>query len=327
MTVREIHNTIRSMLGHIASARDRSWESGEIDSAYNRVAGQFVATRAAFYAKGEIQSIEDIQSLIVSDWQARSNQVSNTVYSMKLAANHAALLNINVFGKYDCNGAIPQGTLTTPLEYSVKLSDSAKVAAPFYETVSLNITDPQASLTSARTLKYDNLDIYEQLKWLANQQSVYHRSGYLVLEGTPFHIAVDGENLPRTTTTLQKKYMPIEGTLLSSTLISPVQLSDRLGTPYYGEHRNHVILAPAGSHELKAYTAPGCIVSYCAITYIRKPKPISLILGSETDLTDNGKVHELLCKMTVTELMGDAADDRYMISLQQQIRDFDNRPA
>lgn len=326
MTVREIHNTVRSMLGHVASARDRSWESGEIDSAYNRVASQFIATRIAFYAKGEIQSIEDLQNLVEIDWKSQATQLEDTVYQARLASNHLGILSISAIGAWDCTGTVKQGTPTAVTEYRIQLINSTKAAAPFYQTVVLNNGTAFSSLTSERTLAYDNLDIYEHLKWFAGQKNIYTRGNALVGYG-PFNVLVDGITFVRTTSTATVKLMEMTGTRLRSTIISPVQLSDRLGTPYFGPHKDHVLIVPGKDSNLTFYTAAGCTVSYAAITYVRKPQPISLILGSETDLTDNGKVHELLCKMTVTDLMGDAADDRYIMSLQQQIRNFDNRPA
>jgi hypothetical protein len=292
------------------------------------MAGQFVATRASFYAKGELQSLEDIQSLIESEYGAIATQEEPTRYHIRLAANQAGVLNVNVYGTWDCNGAIGVAPQSSVTKYTVNLVDTAKEAAPYYQTVALVIGASELpSLTTERTLIYDRLDIYEHLKWLAGQNGIYHDGDTLFSIGIPFQVEVDGVNLARTATVIPTKLMTATTTRLRSTLVSPVQLSDRLATPYFGPYRDHVILSPIRDNTMVGYAAPGCTISNAAITYVRKPRPISLILGSQTDLTDNGKVHELLCKMTVTDLMGDAADDRYVISLQNQIKAFDNRPA
>lgn len=333
MTVREIHNTVRSMLGHISASRGRSWEPEEIDTAFNIKVGEFIGARATYFAAGEMSSTEDIQSLIVMEKTLTARHLFGGVSEVLLPANYGHMLDTRLLGSYSCGNTPPVITPVTETTYQVILIDTPKSAAPFYETVTLDIAGiaPITIPTTTRTDKKNNLDIYAQLKYEAEKNGIYVEGNRLISKGFAFNVIVDGTTLNRTTATASIKNMPNYTDELMSSKVSAVELEKRRNTPYYGNHKSHVLIVPGSSsgsniRNLNLHASQNCIVSKAVLAYIRKPRPISLILGSDTDLPDNNKVHELLCKMTVTSLMGDAKDDRYVKNLQEQIRAFDNRP-
>lgn len=82
-------------------------------------------------------------------------------------------------------------------------------------------------------------------------------------------------------------------------LMPSAEISTYLNTPFFGTSSKGLI-SELSTNLLYIYRDNNCTVKSVRISYIRKPQPISLLLGSDCELSS--QVHQLICDLTVEYL-------------------------
>jgi len=82
-------------------------------------------------------------------------------------------------------------------------------------------------------------------------------------------------------------------------LMTSADVATYLNTPFFGSSSKGII-SELSTNLLYLYRDDNCTVKSVRISYIRKPQPISLLLGSDCELSS--QVHQLICDLTVEYL-------------------------
>lgn len=337
MTIREKHIRIEGQLSQVNADRRRSFEPEEIDIAINTSIGQFVYTRAKQYAAGDMQSVEDIASLVVTGSVRRCYKTGDNTYMAIMPADLASLSHVRFLGKRICDGTYPELTSATLTAYRMQIPRTTKSTPNYYQT--FLISKGGVLFSVADTVGWPGLTdeegyftLKKQLEWAGMRNDIsYEGFGFLGKQGylyslSPFFSSADGVSTAATSFTQAVSYYDGLTQTIYGEAISPL-LADMINeTPFWKPNNARINYYPGQYQSLVITTPPDVILSSAVFSYIRKPAITDVILGIDCDLPDNKKVHELICKMAVRNLMGDTGDERYQIKAVEEAKDRNNNP-
>lgn len=331
MTVREMHLELDQSLQQIASHRTRKFLAEEKDWILNKIYNRFIQSRIVPRKDGsggfEVNQLQadSIRTLIVNTELDAYVDQSNRRYKCILPHDYSYLLSDWSETTPICNGV--GGAVSSaifPL-YSLRLTQTSKGAAPFYETIATHIVN---DVTFPTDLNYGHQytgfqrkdDISFLRQFIALKGRYYwerfgdiYRPGYFLQPKytsgtiTPTLI-VDGTNITTTDTTSLSYIKHLAGTgakIVDNRLTASSKVAGLNGTAFYNTAAYSPI-TELQNNLLYVYYDNSFTVSRVGITYIRKYVPISLSLGSNCELPE--EFHQTICDLATEYMKGRLGD-------------------
>jgi hypothetical protein len=310
MTPKEMHIRVLNDLSGLAAQRTRKFHPEQIELALNAEVEQYVADATKENPRGyytvDADYLDGVQSLIETSSLAVHNVgVKKSAY---VPLNSLKLLDAYAFGGY--KGVLLPTTLPVTLHIYTLVVTQA-VTTPAYKNVEFKVgTESVYKRTS--TTGYPLVDLHQlidellgavpNLAWeIAYGQKYDGRLVYASEISLPVSLTIDGKiifsveqkAITGTTVTIPKNIG------MSTRRIKNQLRSEVLSTPYY---KASVVDLPVLFQQstLDVHTPDNYIVNSLLVTYIRRPRKISLSLNIGCDL-DPG-CHPIICDNTVQRI-------------------------
>ncbi len=342
MNIREMQIEVRQSTQLISSNRSRKLFDEEIDFVLNKMQKRFIQSRLRKNPNGSFTvdqaELDSIRTLIVQRMQPAyvDQQVISSRYYVYLPGDYAYLLNDSSYISNLCGATMPTPVTKSLYIQWLKQPWSVKVNTPYYVTYSL--TSSVASATIPTDLSpyhaWTGLASKEDLAFLVpfvldNLQKqrtattdVYfermgnrYKPGYFAFVNT--FAAITGGTITIDGTASSSIISGTEFVLQHSHTLTPVINSNRLlsseivhdmiGTAYFRPSFESPISSLEGGL-LNIYTDQNSIVSNCMLTYIRKPRPLSLALGSDCELAE--EYHQTICDLATAYIKNRLENDK-----------------
>ncbi len=339
MTSTEMHISIRGMLSQVNAGARRSYQDEEIDEAINRQIRAFISKRIVNYLNKEQQSLGELVTLVENRMNVPALVKGPKEYLVPFSANHGSLLSPIFYGKNDCTTLTP-GTNSAPV-YEMLMPKTTRTTPPYYASYQISVDgtvvfDIQDAAKGGKadwagvTDKDAFLQHMPLVYWFLQQNDVYvnrteteAKPGYLssrknliiVIDGTP--------TLATTRNVVTQQHTGTEREFYGD-IVTPFALDEMKRTPYFGTAKNKLFYTMVAPGLLRVFVPTGVILTEVELNCVRKPRPVNVILNSDCDLPDTEKVHDTICVATVSDLMGNTADERYPIKARQEAELFNN---
>ncbi len=352
MTVKDMHIEINQSTQLVAANRSRKWYPEEIDWVLNKIMGRFIEGCLVPRSNGsggfQVDQVraDDIRAVIVSGKRLKTYIETENTYIAYLPPDYNYLISDASFTFPTNCGEPPQEKEQVLYLQTIEQKQTAKVSSQFYESVELimqgvHIQVPEDlpynyDLYNGYTDKQDIIFLTPYLLWKANKWELgqvskpglyWEKFGKLyipntfinVLETSPITLAsleFDGisETIPDTQT-VTLKYHDADNHKFHSNRLTPSNLiASMRGSAFYKTSYISPI-SELESNLLRIYSDKSITVCGAEISYIRKPQPISLHLGTDCELSET--VHQKICDLT-TEYMQSRVKDTQGVTLTEQ---------
>jgi len=328
MTVREMHIELDQSLQQIAAHRTRKYMPEEKDWILNKMQNRLIQSCIRPNKDGtggfEIDQlgVDMLRNLIVSGVELVPYiDPGKNRYMCFLPADYSNLLSDWSFTTLLCT-SVPANTATDLLDvYAIKQVRSEKESAPYYETVTVAFGD--SIVTVPDDLPYANKytgynrkeDISLLAPWIAPKGNYYweqlgdiYRPGHyllLVPYGSTINtsITVDGTDYTdyEIVVGLELKHHTGNGSQVDNRLTPSNKVSSLNATAFYKSSHYSPISEIKGKL-LYIYNDSSFTVSKVGISYIRKALPISLSLGTDSELPEG--FHQQICDLAIEYMKG-----------------------
>lgn len=331
MNVREMHIEVEQSTQQVAANRGRKWYPEEIDWVLNKMQERFVASclRPRQDGSGGFEldqsKADQIRMLIrtqdLTPWLDGSYR-----YKCHLPGDYAHLLADQSDVKNLCGAAAPTPTDVTLYIARQLQHITAKESAPFYETMSLEMPGIElilADLLEEETIytgfpdKKDYNFLVPVFLHYGNRQSdlhweyfdnLYYRNNYITVTTTePGATVLSVDEDPYATGSIQTRnvqkhvvsgiVMRTNNRLCASDIIPSLNQSVNFKSSYYSP------ISELQGTNLLVHRHDSFIVTGVTITYIRKPRPISLHLSADCELAGEA-THKAICDLATEYLKG-----------------------
>lgn len=324
MTVREMHIEIEQSLNKVGAARTRKYLAEEKDWIMNKMQTRFIQSRIKPKADGtggfELDQIsaDQIRTLIVSSYDLVPYIDDSKRYKCFLPHDYSYLLSDWSYTTLLC-GTTPTVTTDNKVLYYLRQEKSTKISAPFYETIDIGIANQEFVLPDDLSInsdwlglnKVDNIQFLFRmlaLKLEAHWEKLgdqYMQDCYLRLEDYDNLGAIqtiDGVELLDNAgvTDIAFTRHAGEGKFFDNRLVGSNKVSGLTATPFWNTLRRSPI-SELTDTILYVYRDESFTVNKVGISYIRKPLPISLSLGINSELPE--EFHQTLCDLTIEYIL------------------------
>lgn len=326
MTTREMHIEIQQSTQQIAANRSRKFLSQEIDWILNKMQDRYVQSclRPRTDGSGGFQldqsGADKIRTLIKSE--------TLPVYTIGIDKYKAMLPGDYLYLVDDwsntvdlCGAPVPEKVTTSLTLHKVTQTLTPKASAPFYETFSLKSTDTTLLDVSALGMfsqystypvqdKFDVSDFINHIivkgkgkvHW-ERYDSLDFPNTYLIEMEAPFILLMDGNE---TTSSIEVVWLQKESTILPGTKVSNrLTGSDVISSLQQSAHYKSSHYSPISelqNQNLIIYRDSSFIVSTVGVSYVRKPRPISLSLGTDCELPVSAQ--QTICDLATEYIKG-----------------------
>lgn len=344
MTIRDMHIEINQALQKVAANRTRKYLDEEIDLVLNKIITRFIQSKIVPVAngKGGFQ-VDQLQlDAIRSHVKQKSYKASLTTsgyYRVRLPDDYAYYVASTTTLQRLCKGLIePQ-----PLEISQKITvvkqpQSSKTAPPYYQSVVLKYGSESVAIPG--NLPYDNeykgyleksdvsfivpfilksfRDKGVEVYW-ERFLDYYVPDSYLFVGEIPVTVVIDGTPIVDQRVLIVKKelFSLADGQAVSRP--NRLYASNEIGfiqeSAYYKSNERSPVVEIVGNI-LRLYKDNSFIVSMVAVTYVRNPQVVSLVLGTDCDVAP--EFHPAICDLAVEYILGKVGDTQ-----SQQIAESD----
>jgi len=334
MTALEMHIEVNQSLQKVAANTTRKFLTEEIDWVLCKMQDRFIQQCLRPVetpgAKGRFQVVDQLKQdalkpITVTGHRITTYKVVGELLNRVVAdlpGDYQYLMGDMSHYKLLCGAAKSfenESTTYTVLE----LSETTKVSAPFYVTGAITVGSYtinipadlgvenqytgfplKANVTFLKDYILNKLrelgakvywenfaDRYYPESIISTQVPALSWDGAVVTNGTTFSHTVQKES-PRDTATLSS---------VDNRLLSTYDVFTNLNTPFYKTSYKSPIAELAGQR-LYIYEDETFTVRAVTITYIRKPRPISLVLGSNCELSSS--FHQTICDLAVEYIKG-----------------------
>lgn len=345
-----MHIDIMQSTQKIASNRTRKLFPQEIDWLLNKQQERFIDSKVHAKADGsggfEIDQldVDSIRAIIKSRVALPALlETAGKRYKAFLPGDYRNLLSDVSGVKKICSITdVPEKGIRSVNLLVIPLFKSKKTAAPFYTTFTLTINDKQefaiATYTAERDVNFTGYNSVEEIYEI--RDAVLHHllnKGYEVYwerYGTRYYpgslIVVSNSTISGSvqidaTSTAGVVYPYSEYTYDTSTgsseevanrLTATSKTDNLLGTPFYGTQADSPISEIIGNQVI-VHANENFIVSNLVISYVRKPRKMSLILGQDCEL--GPLVSPLICDLVVEYYKGMIQDPNWEVKLRDNM--------
>lgn len=333
MTIREMQIDINQSTQLVAANRTRKWYPEEIDWVLNKIQDQFIRSKlrprkdqSGMVTGGfELDQVntDDIRMLITTNNTLKPYIVDAERYKCFLPADYGYLISDGSRTTNLC-GATPSVIAQTLYITSLRQERSDKGSAPFYEDNVVVMPDQTVNIPD--DLPYTNTYAgYPQLEditflipwvlwksgwyWEKFGNEVYNPSYYVQVQSsapTVPGVTVDGDPFVEyTTVTRALTYHAGTGKLVNNRLSSTDTIRNLRQAAFYRTAEYSPITELEGN-VLWIYRDSSFIVNNVEVSYIRKPRPMSLSLNSDCELAETA--HRTICDLATEYLQGRVKD-------------------
>lgn len=323
MTVLEMHGEVRAGLNQQGANRNLKYFPEEIDSVLNKHEGRFIQSclkprqdgSGGFeidqFSTDKIRTLLRTASLVPYD--------KTGWYECYLPHDYAYLVSDASVSRDLCGGTITS-TPKTVYIYGIRQDRSVKVSPKYYITNVVTLKNKTVSIPGDLQFghEYTGFNVKVDIQgliphialiggfWWEKLWDVYYPGHYLFATETELtgnsQVIVDGTTTSTTMAITKVEKVHVGGTTKVNNRLTPSSMVPRLnGTEFYKSAAYSPVSELLGN-TLKVYHDNSFIVSNVEISYIRKPRPISLSLNSNSELPD--EFHQTICDLTVEHLKG-----------------------
>lgn len=329
MTVREMHIEVEQATQQVAANRGRKWLPEEIDWVLSKMQDRYIASclRPRQDGSGGFEldqaGADKIRMLVVRNPTLVPYIDTTERYKCFLPPDYMYLLG-DWSNTIDlCDGAITATTVSSTLFITRILQNlSTLTSPPYYATVTLHMPDVSIIVPTDLPLGHAHLGYQEKADrsfitpWLLHKaktlywesfDDLYYPSNFIAVKTAAFVGAVDiiTDGITNTTETVTTKivtYHTGTGKRHNNRLSSSAVISS-LNESAYWKSRHYSPLSELERGNLYIYRDDSFIVTNVGISYIRKPQPISLSLGSDCELAGEA-THQAICDLATEYLKG-----------------------
>lgn len=329
MYVKEMHIEVMQATQRIAANRTRKLFPEEIDWLLNKNMERFIDMKVTPRKDGsggfEIDQydLDAIRTLVKARVPITAvSKENNKRYSSFLPGDYRNLLSDVSAVKKLCNIEAPERSIRTVNLLVIPIHKSVKAEAPFYQNVSLtvnnnvefNITNYAADRNTSYNGYNSAEQVYEvvdammnhliekgfEVYWERYATKTFYRSLIIVSNNTlsgSVTIDVTSKAGVLHTYSAYVEDLPQVAAEESTNRLTATNIVDNLdGTPFWKTQPDAPLSELIGN-ELVVHADKTFIVSNVWISYVRKPRRISLILGQDCELSPS--VHQNICDLVV----------------------------
>ena len=344
MFAKEMHIEVSQATQNIAANTRRKIQPDEIDWLLNKNQERFIQSKIKPKDNGAFQvdqlDADSIRTLLIS---TRTIPITDTfdsdVYMATLPGDYSYLLADDSRTLALCGATRP--VLETITENVLSLSlYTSKSTAKYYNTVSLVvdgvlirlldiITAQQLTGYTGLNSKEERFLIRDVLLWhmrntlgmsvyWENYRSVYKPHSFIFPGATVGSITVDAQGTVNGTTTFlsYSKYSGNAGNWVANRL-TPGDKTSVMRRTAFVKSSNLSPISEFSNNEVIVYGDTGFIVTGVNISYLKKPRRISLLLSQDCELPD--EFHQAVCDLTVEYFKAMTADPNWEVKLKDNM--------
>lgn len=345
MNIRDMHIEVNQSLQKVASNRTRKFLPEEIDWVLNKMADRFINFQLEPATGGEFQSnqldITKIKNLIVDYVTIPVIDTSTPVSNVMIDLPYNYVASVSVLSKVNsCNSLKSATTNQTIYTTKLKLAQSNNAEAPYYtsfiiscDTISINLPSDLSSNNQYKGYQ-DKQDIELLIDWIVltlNKRLSYNskdtqisfEDGYFIAKSISHQpiltLNIDGIDVTYTEFSSELYQSFVAGSnevWRTARVLSSDTVDNYRNLPYYATNFRAPISEIKGNTLFVQYDR-SYTISSLYLKYIRKPIPMSIILGTDCEL-DSG-FHMAICDLATEYLLG-----RLMNPQGEQIIERDN---
>lgn len=329
MNIREMHIELNQSLQKVAANKTRKYLSEELDWVLNKIQNRFIQSKLK-PKKGGAFTVEQIELdairplLTQKKLPAYIDPNFTNRYEVYLPTDYAYLISDSSYVSDMCGMQSAPVELTKQLFITwLKQVYTTKPSSPFYETVLLNI-DITNTISIPGGLPYTNTytgfsrkeDISFLTSWIVNQGNTFNsiQCGFerygkrykpqhyvLVSQDHQIQATLEYDGTPVTavsTETLNvKQHQSLTNENITSNRLETSEIIPQiLDVAFYKPSVRSPVSELIGN-VLYIYRDDNFTVNSSLITYVRKPQPVSLALGSDCELAP--EFHQTICDLAV----------------------------
>lgn len=342
MNIREMHTEIQQASQNIAANTRRKLLDAEVDWLLNKNQLRFIQSKVSPRKDGsggfQINELgaDAIRTLLQSVDMAAERTAANE-YVSPLPGDYSYLVSDDSRVKNLCGANAPALSTVQETVLVIPLPKSTKSAPPYYADVALTIGDSTLSLptiVSSGQGTYTGTQSKNEL-YLVRDTLLWHIRHTMGIEAyweqyreiavpnaillpwmSTGQIILDGTTTTGITKTRTYSVYTTGDKFTSNRLTPSDKVSTMLDTPYYKPS----YLSPVSElngQGLKVYGDASFIVSQVRLFYVRKPRRMSLTLGSDCELPE--AFHQAVCDLTVEYFKAMTADPNWQVKLQDNM--------
>lgn len=326
-----MHIEINQSLQKVAANVTRKFLTEEVDWVLNKIQDRFVRSclrpvnpekHSGKYTFVDQLRADSLKSIVVSkQLTAYSDETWSRRQKAILPPDYTYLLSDSSQMSLVCNRTLSPLTTTQDLTY-LKLVKTTASSAPYYATGSITIGTVTINIPADLGMisTYVGFQAKEDLvlliDWILNQfwkqkVEVYwerygeiYKQGHFIIPGSPaVSLTWDATAVTASSSSTYNLVNPDrsgDGAVeVDNRLMATADIATYLHTPFFTTSVNGPI-SELATNLLYVYRDNNCTVKSVRISYVRKPQPISLLLGSDCELSP--QVHQTICDLAVEYL-------------------------
>jgi hypothetical protein len=334
MTVREMHIEINQSTQKVAANTTRKFLSQEIDWVLNKMFNRFIqlSLKPKLNAQGKPTGaftidqlrVDALRNLVVTNKEISSDLTISSRSKNILPSNYMYLLADQSRLLTDC------GTSTTAssiVNLKVINMPEATGLGPYFTSFSITANGKTVSIPGdlehynkyqATTNKADisffiGFILYKlralgvEAYW-EHYDTIYKQNCIIIPDGTGIAVLYNGSavtNISIVSKTVATTTITTEGLYRANRLEESANIPELQQTAFYQSNMQSPI-SELENNVLWVYNGKNFTVTKAIISYIRKPKPISIILGSDCEIAE--EFHQTICDMATEYLLNRMQD-------------------
>lgn len=350
MYVKEQHIEVTLSMQKIAANRTRKLLPQEIDWLLNKNMERFIRSKVTPKKDGtggfEIlqDDLDAIRPLVKRGIVLPAYVDTDRTIRCPLPGDYSYLTqDESVIKRTDpMSSTVPPLTDLKRYILQVPIRKSTAIAGPYYAQVQLNINGSVVfdlgQYAIARDTNYQGLSAADEIwaipgyimqamidgGWEAYweyYEDQYYPKSLIIVTGAPItgYLVTDGVTTPGVNSTInvRTKDLPqVTAEYQANRLTASNIVSSLLEVAFFGTQAEFPI-SELANRSIYVYPNKTFIVSNTVISYVRKPRRISLILGTDCELAS--EYHQLICDLTVEYIKGMIADPNWEVKLKDNM--------
>lgn len=344
MQVRDMHIEINQSLQKVAANTTRKFLSEEIDWVLNKTMNRAIQDKVKFKTNGQVTldqlGSDFLKKLVVSGKELETTVVNTDKVKALLPSNYMYLLADASTVLKACNSEYDE--FTDSYNYVViPVVQSTLSVAPYYVTSSITVNAVTISIPAnlssfanyyvGYNSKQDVLELVHyylgrlrELGYEAYWETVesINKPGCIIVKANSGSWMVDSVTTLGTLQAVSYTGISVKTPVYytaANRLEASENIPNLMNTPFYTTNENSPI-SELENDSLLIYKNKNFTVTNATISYIRKPKRISLALGVDCEISE--EFHQTICDLSTEYLKGrlDDVQGNQMIE-----RDINNR--
>lgn len=321
--------TVRQATSQVGASRNRGYEDGELVFILNKMQDRYIDRQLEFGDDGTavVRHPGKIRPLLVSDRSVRTYKGTDAVYAIL----PGDLLHITgKAAQFSCPAAFKDTPPATFHEIAVE--QSKKSAAPFYKIevlmagtkkleipaqVQYNDTLIKSTMTDQvfHYLLEKGYEVYRQLGNKQPSQALPSAHADILVVRDPgnglVQLQVDGTVQRSAAVTFNGIEAAGSTQMIPMDLVSHLLVHDYIKTPYFRPTYGKA-LATLNGRELKVFGPDNGIVVGVYLSYVRKPRPMDVILSRDCELSSDSC--EEICDLAVEYITKGTTPELYQVT-------------